>query len=100
MISFSKDALVEMGREHWKEYLPKKYQDLLDKGTLDQELLVAAEMTLQIMEDDQESGYTQIEAWEKNQERYLLLPEPMPDNPAYSAMVEMNRVLQEPWDDK
>jgi len=109
MFSFSKEALIEMGREHWKEYLPQKYQDLETNGTLDQELSAAAEMTLQAMQVDQEAGYSQFEAWEANREHHLILPaeddpeedeEELPITPLYDAMVEMNRSLRESEDDQ
>ena len=99
MLSFSKETLVALGRHHWKHCFPEKYRDLMAAGTLDQELLSAAEMTLQLMHDDQESGYSRLEAWERNQERYLLLPEPMPANEWYDAIVEFNRMLREAEDD-
>jgi len=105
MSSFSKESLVEMGREHWKEYLPQKYQDLEANGGLDQELSAAAEMTLQAMQDDREAGYSQYDAWEANREHHLILraeddqEEEEIDCPAYDTLVEMNRALDQAEDD-
>ena len=52
------------------------------------------------MEQEQAVGFHPHEAWEMTRELYLLRPEergidrePMPENEAFSAMVEMNREL-------
>ncbi len=67
------------------------------KGTLEQELAEAVDQTLQAMQEDEEDGMLPDEAWEANQERYLLLPEEWPEGLTlvYDAMVEKNRLLRE-----
>ena len=100
MFSFSKESLVELGRRHWKEFQPPKYRELKKAGQLEQALSSAAELTLRAMETDRQAGYRQHEAWEKNRELYLLLPEEeglpqeqMPHNPAFAALAETNGFL-------
>ena len=40
--SYSKEALIELGREHWRQHLPKTYRHLQRNGTLEQELADSA----------------------------------------------------------
>lgn len=75
LLSFSKESLIEQGRRHWMNFQPSKYRSLEINGGLDAALSAAADLTMQAMQIDQEAGYTQYEAWEKNREMYLLLPE-------------------------
>ena len=100
--SFSQQSLVDQARRHWKEFQPTKYRELKASGQLQAALASAADLTLQAMEDDRLAGYSQYEAWEKNRELYLLLPEEkglpqerMPDNPAFSALAELNQLRDE-----
>ena len=102
MHSYSKEKLVEMGREHWKEYQPTKYWDLETTGQLEQELSAAADLTMKAMQVDIDAGFRPHEAWENTRELYLLLPEEPgleddeePDDPAYDALVEMNKMLDD-----
>ena len=98
---FDLPSLIELGRNHWREYLPKKYRQLQQMHQLEPSLRAAAQMTLKEMEDDRAVGYSQYEAWEKDREHFLLLPEEydpqanqLPDSPAYNALAEKNKALQ------
>lgn len=100
MYSFSREALIEMGRKHWQRHLPAKFAELDQAGTLEQELASAASLTLEAMETDRAEGYSESEAWEMERENFLLLPEEpsedqLPDNPAYGAIADVNRALRE-----
>ena len=71
-----------MAEKHWREYLPKKVQDLESKGLLQEALMEAEEKTkddlLQTQQDFQNQGMTAQQAhdsaWEIVRERYVLLP--------------------------
>ena len=99
--SYSRAALIDLGRKHWKEHLPQKYRALVAAGTLEKELAAAADLTLQEMQEFKEVGLSVHEAWQASRELHLLLkeePDPddrMPDNPAFEAMAEANRVQRE-----
>ncbi len=100
--SYSRETLIDLGRKHWKEYLPRKYRALKRAGTLEKELAAAADLTLKDMDELKASGLNVHEAWQASRELRLLLKEEpgpseqMPDNPAYDAMVEANKL---PLDD-
>ncbi len=101
-IRFDPAFLKDLGRRHWKEFQPTKFRQLKSRGQLEPALSSAVELTLQAMADDRAAGYSQWDAWEKNRSLYLLLPEeddpneePMPDNPAWDALVEKNRMLDQ-----
>ena len=97
--SYSREALIDLGRKHWKEHLPEKVRALKEAGTLEKELAAAADLTLADMQEFKESGLNVHEAWQASRELHLLLkeePDPndrMPDNPAFDAMMEANRGL-------
>jgi len=107
IFAMDKDALVAIGREHWREYLPAKYAALRDAGTLTAELEAAAELTLQEMAGHRSAGFRQHEAWAMAREHYLILPEepdegaePMPITAAFNAMAEKNRAMRQIDDDE
>ena len=100
--SFSQQSLADQARRHWKEFQPTKYRDLKAAGQLEAASLAAANLTLQAMEADRAAGYSQLEAWELERERWLLLPEERglpqeksPHNPAFAALGELNRLRDE-----
>lgn len=103
-MTFDPAHLKDLGRRHWKEFCPKKYNDLKSRHQLESSLEAAANMTLSAMEVDRAAGYSQYEAWEKNRSLYLLLPEEFnpqaekqPDTPGYQTLVEKNKVLHPEW---
>jgi hypothetical protein len=81
LMSYSPEALMELAREHWKEFLPIKYATYLKDGTLDSNLRAAANLTLQAMADDRSAGYSQAESWDM-ESRYYILPKPEPTPPS------------------
>jgi hypothetical protein len=89
---YGREALIEVGRQHWKAYLPEKYKALKESGELEKELRAAAQLTVDEMKSLQaQNAMSVYEAWEVAREHYLLLKEE-PDyrnapNPAYDAMV-------------
>jgi len=104
--SYSREALIELGRKHWKEHLPKKVRALTESGKLETELAAAVALTLKEMNEFKADGLNVHESWQASRELHLLLkeePDPddqMPDNPAWDAMVEVNRMYrQDPEED-
>lgn len=95
-------SLIEVGRQHWRVYLPEKFKALSEAGTLEAELKAAAELTIAEMDDLRTAGSQPHEAWEATRELFLILPaepeeeEPMPDNPAFDAIADQNRDRQQP----
>jgi hypothetical protein len=105
---FGLQALIEVGRRHWREYLQKRYRSLKETGMLESALATAADLTIKEM-DSLKSGMAmnQYEAWEAAREHYLILkeerperPEPMPPNPAFEALVAANKIPIYPEDEE
>jgi hypothetical protein len=102
--SYSRESLIDLGRKHWKEYLPKKYRALKKAKTLEKELAAAADLTLKDMQDCRRAGMNVHEAWQESRELHLILREEtspddqMPDNPAWDAMVAANRIRSQSED--
>lgn len=105
MHGYGKNALIEVGRRHWKEHLPQKYKELKDALLLEAALATAAELTIEEMRSLQsENAMTAHEAWEVAREHHLLLKEerirneePMPISDLYAAFAAANRI---PIDDE
>lgn len=72
---------IDLAREHWKEWLPKKYAALKVQGdqVLNKALYQAASQTAREVTQLEDSGLTFLEAWEMTRETYLLL-KPEVDN--------------------
>ncbi len=104
MHGYGKEALIEVGRSHWREYLPNHYKSLKESGELEQALATAAELTIAEMQSLQsENAMTTHEAWEVAREHFLLLKEerirneePMPISDLYAANAAMNRIPLDP----
>ncbi len=62
---------VGQARAHWKEHQPKRFNELVSKGVLNQQLTDAAEATSQEMQKLVAQGFNQLEAWEMTRELYL-----------------------------
>jgi hypothetical protein len=87
-------ALVTLAERHWKRHTPKRYRALKQAGTLEQELLTAAKLTLVAMEDDMLTmGLRVHEAWERQRERYLIVPEGRPRRDQGMSESEAFRIL-------
>jgi hypothetical protein len=63
-ISHTKETLIELGRRHWCEHLPRRYRELEANGTLEQALDAAATMLLEQIESIQAAGVSREEAWQ------------------------------------
>lgn len=72
---------IELGRQHWKEFLPNRYRELRTAGILDDALKTAAELTYQEADQLEQSGFQPDEAWQMVRENYLLLPPEGSDQP-------------------
>lgn len=93
--------LAVLAIEHWKEHLPNKYAALKKAGTLNNEALKAAELTLDEQAKLIEQGIPAEAAWEMVRETYLFQPEEegaseeAPDSDGYRLNVELNRMMQD-----
>ncbi|AUU95195.1 TPA: hypothetical protein ME607_001423 [Klebsiella pneumoniae] len=66
---------VNQARQHWAEFQPTKYRELKKAGTLETALQDAAKRTADEMDQLENSGYREHEAWEMTREKYLFPPE-------------------------
>ena len=66
---------VNQARLHWQEHLPNLYAQLQKAGKLDAALQQAALQTAREMDDLEQQGMTEHEAWEMTRESYLFPPE-------------------------
>lgn len=66
---------VSQARSHWKEFQPTLYSQLEKSGKLNQALQQAAMKTAEEMDELEQQGMTEHEAWEMTRERYLFPPE-------------------------
>lgn len=67
------NSWVELGRQHWKEFLPKRYKALEEAGILEESLRYAAEQTYLEVSQFEEAGFQPDEAWQMVREEYLIL---------------------------
>jgi hypothetical protein len=66
--------LANQAKEHWKEFLPKMYAGLVEKGTLDSQAEWAAKRHREDLQAAVENGYSQAGAAELVNPRYVFLP--------------------------
>ena len=94
--------------EHWKEYLPRLYKELVEAGQLQKAVDEAAKQTDVEMQNALDSGIPHDQAWEGVRGRYLLLePEwdnddeygPNPNQPFYDLVKEINDATQKIYDE-
>ena len=74
MEDHSQSPLYSQAKEHWKEYRPKMYKALEERGTLKKHLNSAVERTGNEYCQAIEDGLEPQEAWEIVRENYLFLP--------------------------
>ena len=72
---------VSQARSHWKEFQPTLYSQLVKSGKLEQALQQAAKQTALEMNQLEEQGMTEHEAWEMTREQYLFPPEEQSQQP-------------------
>jgi len=75
---FTKTEMVQIARQHWATYLPRKYRALKDSGTLEHELSAAAQATMTAVDNDIVAGSWSHDAWERHRETHLFLPAEQP----------------------
>jgi hypothetical protein len=75
---------VRQAREHWKEFQPNRYTDLVKSGQLEAALQDASERTYREVTQLEDQGYDHQDAWEIVRERYLFVPEEGKNPTAYS----------------
>lgn len=94
-----------LAHDHWKEFLPKYYKELLKADQLPEALEKAAKQTDAEMRNALDSGIPRDQAWEEIRGRYLLLePEPeslppSPRNPLLELAKEINEATQKIYDE-
>ena len=84
--------LKMLAREHWNKWLPEKVSRLKAEGSLDQELLAAANLAQEEIETLMKKGYSVDEAKEVALPRFILLP---PENEESDLSPEQIRELEE-----
>ena len=91
---------ISQARAHWKEHQPKRFKELVRKGSLNQQLADAATATSQEMQRLVAEGFNQYEAWEMTRELYLFpaeepgTSEQAPVSEGLRAMREFNESLR------
>jgi hypothetical protein len=66
---------VQQAKDHWREFLPKMYKELQEKGLLHERAVQAAEQTeSDLLDAINNYGADYQGAWEAVRERYLFLP--------------------------
>lgn len=79
--AFSLRRLRMEGREHWKRHLPQLYQQLKEAGQLEQALTEAAKQTRALMDQYNDRGMTDQEAWPEVRAEFLILDPMGPSEP-------------------
>ena len=69
---------VNQARQHWQEHQPALYAELQKSGKLEATLQQAALQTAREMDDLEQHGMNEQEAWEMTRESYLFPPEEAP----------------------
>ena len=100
----NQSAWASQAREHWRQFQPTKFRDLLKAGKLNLALQHAVELTHREMSELEQAGYKPQEAWEMVREKYLFPPEERPDKEPispwtklYQEAIEANsRIAQRP----
>lgn len=66
---------INEAREHWAEFQPTKFAEMKKAGTLEDALQDAAMRTAEEMDQLENVGFYEHEAWEMTREKYLFPPE-------------------------
>lgn len=85
---------IRQAREHWKEFLPAKYNDLKQNNLLEQALMEAAEATAKEMDVYRAQGFNETEAWELTRNLFLF-PEPESEDELADVDAEVDAELEE-----
>ena len=95
---------VSQAKAHWAEFQPTKFAELKKAGTLENALQDAALRTAEEMNDLEEAGLQEHEAWEMTREKYLFPPEEQSlqdseTNPAATRMQDVMRIVNSQYED-
>lgn len=71
--AFNLTRLKNEGRNHWKKHLPAMTRRLTTAGTLEQALTEAATQTRQLLDQANDAGMTDAEAWPEVRAQFLIL---------------------------
>ena len=66
---------INQARDHWKEFQPTRFKELKKAGKLEAALKEAAEQTYLEMNELEEQGFQNHEAWDMVRQNYLFPPE-------------------------
>ena len=93
---------VSQARLHWQEHQPSLYAQLQKSGRLDAALQQAAQQTAREMDDLEQQGMTEHEAWEMTRESYLFPPEEQsqqeePGQSGAALQAVMGMPLEDPY---
>ena len=66
---------VNQARQHWAKFQPTKFAEMKKAGTLEDALQDAAMRTAEEMDQLENTGFYEHEAWEMTREKYLFPPE-------------------------
>ena len=96
---------ISQAKAHWAEFQPTKFAELKKAGTLENALQDAALRTAEEMNDLEEAGLQEHEAWEMTREKYLFPPEEQSlkdqqDAEPYSSGAALNEVMGIPLDEE
>ena len=83
-----------LAHDHWKEFLPQLYEELIATGELNKALAEAAKQTDLGMQQALDAGIPRDQAWEGIRGRYLLL-EPEEDSQEESPDRPLARLSRE-----
>lgn len=83
---------IDLARDHWKEHLPPKFQQLRSAGTLAAALREAANQTYSLVESLEAQGLSPQDAWEMARSEFLLLP---PEQSPEEASTPMQSLMAE-----
>lgn len=85
---------ILLARESWQDNNPSLFKELCSSGRLDQALRDAAERTHQEMNELEEQGFSNQEAWEMTREKYLLIPaEPEKEEEVNKGAALFNQII-------
>lgn len=71
--AFDLQRLKAEGRRHWMRHLPTMYKSLVQTGRLEAALQEAARQTRELMNQANEAGQTDAEAWPEVRAQFLIL---------------------------
>jgi len=86
------EVWINLAMEHWKEFQPTRFEELLEAGKLKETLDEAVRKTSLELEWLEEQGYKDYDAWPMVMDKYLFPPteQGLPNmEQAYSSAVKL-----------